>query len=300
MPVPSTNVGLSHIAQEFGGTAPHALSEYYGDTSSAPAVGSGSPIKFSHFAGEYGASFVGSQNLTPSVVNAASGYTHWTTSNGPHPGGVTGIQNGDLCIFFAKLDQIRNSTGIGGSAQPRLLNVPSSDGTFTDVGSVLSDNTGTKFNRYICYFTYDSSKSTQRIVHNADSTYVGFGLAGLLLVFRGVTTHYGYGIATKTYDGSTDSTRPDPPSVTASQECKLWVTLAAGRDGGYNNTGKTITSSDKPTGYTFIGHDRMNQGTSSSTVATAYKLVEATTEDPGMWGSFPDNHNMGITLGFAI
>lgn len=300
MPVPSTNVGLSHIAQEFGGTAPHALSEYYGDTSSAPAIGSGSPIKFSHFAGEYGASFVGFQNLTPSVVNAYSSFTHWTTSNGLHPGGVTGIQNGDLCIVFASVAQLANSIGIGGSAQPKLLNVPSSDGTFTDVGSLLSDNTGTKFNRYICYFTYDSSKSTQRIVHNANSTYSGFGLSGLLLVFRGVTTHYGYGITTQNYDGSAASNKPSPPSVTASQECKLWVTLAAGRDAGFDNTGKTIPSSSAPTGYTFIGHDRMNQSQHSSTVAAAYKLVEATTEDPDSWGTFDDNHNMGITIGFAI
>lgn len=48
MPVPTTNVGLSDIAAEFGGTVPHALSEYYG-AGSAPASGT---IRFSHLAGE--------------------------------------------------------------------------------------------------------------------------------------------------------------------------------------------------------------------------------------------------------
>lgn len=48
MAVPTTNVGLSDIAAEFGGTTPHALSEYYGD-GSAPASGT---IRFSHLAGE--------------------------------------------------------------------------------------------------------------------------------------------------------------------------------------------------------------------------------------------------------
>ena len=48
MPVPTTNVGLSDIAAEFGGSVPHALSEYYGN-GSAPASGT---IRFSHLAGE--------------------------------------------------------------------------------------------------------------------------------------------------------------------------------------------------------------------------------------------------------
>lgn len=47
MPVPTTNVGLSDIAAEFGGTVPHALSEYYGD-GNAPASGA---IRFSDLAG---------------------------------------------------------------------------------------------------------------------------------------------------------------------------------------------------------------------------------------------------------
>lgn len=289
MPVPTTNVGLSDIAAEFGGTTPHALSEYYGD-GSAPTSGT---IRFSHLAGESaGPSFVGSQVMTPSVVNAYSGYTHWTTSNGPYPGGVSGIQNGDLCVLLVKLGQIQEHSFL-----PNLSNVPSSNGSYTGLSYVTTSNG--YYNRVLAYWTYDSSKSSQRVGHNFTSTYTGWGVTGVLMVFRGVTTHYGYGDFTKAWNGTYASRTPDPPSVTASQQCSLWLSLMAKWDGGYNNTGDTITAGSVSSGYTFINQDRSNQGQHSSGVAGGYKIVNATTENPGGWGNYNDYYNIGITLGFA-
>ena len=42
-------ISLSQIAAEFGGTAPHSLSEYYGKAAGIPAAGA---ISFSHFHGK--------------------------------------------------------------------------------------------------------------------------------------------------------------------------------------------------------------------------------------------------------
>lgn len=291
MPVPTTNVGLSDIAAEFGGTVPHALSEYYGD-GSAPASGT---IRFSHLAGESaGPTFVGSQLMTPSVVNSYSGYTHWTSSNGPHPGGVSGIQNGDLCVLLVKLGQIRRN-----GYNDALQTVPSSNGSYTDLSYLTDSTTNSQYNRILGYWIYDSSKSSQRVTHGFDTTYTGWGVSGVLMVFRGATTHYGYGVTTKVWDGTYASRTPDPPSVTASQQCSLWLSLMGKWDGGYNNTGDTIPSSDVSSGYTFINQDRMNQSMNSSGAAGGYRIVNATTENPGGWGNYYDYRNFGITIGFA-
>lgn len=60
-------ISLSQIAAEFGGTAPHSLSEYYGKAAGIPASGQ---ISFSHFHGKTSKewTFVGASSLQ-------SGYT---------------------------------------------------------------------------------------------------------------------------------------------------------------------------------------------------------------------------------
>lgn len=93
MPVPTTNVGLSDIAAEFGGATPHALSEYRG-YGTAPASGA---IAFSDLAG-----------ASAGLTVKASGYIICSSTNSNSYSGSlsASIVSGDTII-------IAKNTGYG-------------------------------------------------------------------------------------------------------------------------------------------------------------------------------------------
>lgn len=111
MPVPTTNVGLSDIAAEFGGTTPHALSEYRG-YGTAPATGA---IAFSDLAGASaglsikthgkiidtntnGTSYSGS--LTASVAAGDTIIVHKVTGFGNYDFGTDTLQGNSVTYYY--------------------------------------------------------------------------------------------------------------------------------------------------------------------------------------------------------
>jgi len=298
-------LSLNEIHAEVGGASGTTVSLNDTDLRGlTPASGysinstSGTQISIGDFYGASNApSLVGYTTTTMSTIfDPTTGARLWDTTAGPQPGAISGIQNGDLCLL---------SVLYGQSTVNSIANVPSSSNTYNNLYSRGSAASYT-YNGIMAWWIYDSTKSSYKVSSNlGSSSYRGYGLNGILVVFRNVTTLQGYGYASKVYTTADTygSRRGDPPSVTGSGNSKLWLSILWSIDGtgsqGYNNSGYSLVNGDQSSGYTFITSKRMNAGQFSRSQAISYKIATSTTEDPGLWNPTTDYYTLGHTIGFS-
>lgn len=116
----SGQIKLSEIATEFGGTAPHSLSEYYGAASGVPSSGE---IKL-------GADFYGTSNITFLVNGSITNGTTTAKTSVTHTGFSTKVHNTGSTIGS------KNMTTDSGLTH--IVDVDNNDGTFTSDASFLT------------------------------------------------------------------------------------------------------------------------------------------------------------------
>ena len=118
MPLPSSgSLSMSQIAAEFGGSAPHSLSEYYGVASGIPSSGT---ISFNQFYGAANAAYV---YATGGSVSQSGNYrTHYFYSNG-----YFNITNGGNSAGSNSVTYLIVAGGGGGSGQGELVQIGKHD-----------------------------------------------------------------------------------------------------------------------------------------------------------------------------
>lgn len=100
-------ISLNDIANEFGGSTPHSISEYYGAASGIPASGA---IDFADF---YGASAAYTVEYLIVAGGGGPGWTHIAGYGGPGGGGAGGLLSGTFDI--AAGTAISATVGLGGA-----------------------------------------------------------------------------------------------------------------------------------------------------------------------------------------
>lgn len=265
------------ISAEFGGTTPHALSEYYGD-GNAPA--SSGAISFSDFHGTSSAAvYVGAAALGP-ITHPA-----WDSSSEASPNVSSIGQNGDLVILVHGSGSGMSSyfsDGIKINDSSALNEVAHYDTNSTSAGTI---------NWGVYWWIKASGQTNPYYAHQYDQ-YPGYGLSGGVMVFRNVTTLVGsatnYAGGLRTYN--------NPPSATASSTPKLWVAVGAHKT--YNDS---AAGGATPSGYTKPITDRTNASPYSTGTHMAYKIATNTTEDPGALTAYQNSYQYGraATLAFA-
>ena len=266
------------ISAEFGGTTPHALSEYYGN-GNAPA--SSGAISFSDFHGTSAAAiYVGAAALGPTQ------HPNWDSSSEASPNVSSIGQNGDLVILV-------HGSGSGMSdyfTDGLKINDSSALNTVTEY-STSSTSAGT-INWGVYWWIKASGQTNPYYAHHYDQ-YNGYGLSGGVMVFRNVTTLVGsatnYAGGLRTYN--------DPPAVSSvSSTPKLWVAVGAHKT--YNDSPAPGAT---PSGYTKPITDRTTANPYSTGTHMAYKIATNTSEDPGYLTGYQNDYQYGraATLAFA-
>jgi len=174
---------------------------------------------------------------------------------------LTGLQSGDLVLFFSAADiDSQNTPSSGWTAIPGTGTQPDNDG-FPDCAAFYKFSTGT---------SVTASNLPSSSVH-------------VMIAFRGVDSSDPFG-STATRESS--SGMPDPASVTINNTDSMVLIV------GFLDDDAVASSVTAPAGYTLAEVEDTD-----CTVMTAYKSITSTgTEDPGAFGGLGDDSYKAYTL----
>lgn len=269
----SGQISLNDMHLEVGGTTATQVALNDEDIRGLIGKADGAQASFGDYYGASAASFVGSAVGSGSFDNMV--LIPFTLP--------ASAQAGDFVMLHgATADQRGSNSTISGNYSG-----------FTKLLDIRGSSSGLRQNRLHAYFTYTGGSRQFYLYQSGTSVYDGDYATAVALVFRGVTSAV---LVEETADTGWSAGAAPALSGTHTSTPTFWAHYGLAWDGGYSNTGSTLTSA--PSGLTYANHRRMNASSLSHTVQGNYAVATSATWSVGSFGSSGNASNRS-TL-FAI